>query len=244
MSPQDAPPAPDLSVLFAPGRLIFVVLHKDALRERIDVRASRVLAVEGDVVFLAQTEPPVARLSSGHDIELAVLAPASLGEMRPMGYVARLLDVREDYPVGGLPAQALAVSAPASGDFFETSLRMHYRVPVDEDMGVGILLEGFETPELLDFSAGGARVRVSASEEAFADLGVGKRVPFRLLFLGSGYAEGDAVIRSAGPSEDGRFATFGLFFTNMEIRDIRYLERMVARVVSACRQREGDAGYE
>lgn len=244
MSPEDAPLAPNLPALLAPGRLMFVVLHKDALRERIDVRATRVLAVEEDVVFLAQTEPPVARLSSGHDIEVAVLAPAAAGEMRPVGYVARLLDVRQDYPLGEQRVDALAVSAPKPGDFFETSLRMHYRVPVDEDMGVGILLEGFETPELLDFSAGGARVRVAASEEAFVDLKVGKSVPFRLLFLGSGYAEGDGVIRSVTPSEDGRSATFGLFFTNMEIRDIRYLERMVARVVSACRQREGDAGYE
>lgn len=29
----------------------------------------------------------------------------------------------------------------------------------------------------------------------------------------------------------------------MVIRDIRYLERMVARIVSACRQRERDAEY-
>lgn len=244
MSPEHSLPVADSSLLLAPGRLIFVVLHKDALRERIDVRPSRVLAVEEDVVFLAQTDPPVVRLSSGHDVELAVLAPAAAGEMRPVGYVARLLDVRQDYPVGEQRIQALAVSSPRPGDFFETSLRMHYRVPVEEDMGVGILLEGFETPELLDFSAGGARVRVAVSEEAFVDLNVGKSVPFRLLFLGSGYAEGDGIIRSVTPSEDGRSATFGLFFTNMEIRDIRYLERMVARVVSACRQREGDAGYE
>lgn len=244
MNPEKPLPAADFSVPLAPGRLIFVVLHKDALRERIDVRPSRVVAVEEDVLFLEQTDPPVARLSSGNDIEVAVLAPATAGEMRPVGYVARLLDVRQDYPVGGKHTQILAVSAPKPGDFFETSLRMHYRVPVDEDMGVGILLEGFETPELLDFSAGGARVRVAASEEAFVDLAVGKSVPFRLLFLGSGYAEGDAVIRSVTPSEDGSSATFGLYFTNMEIRDIRYLERMVARVVSACRQREGDAGYE
>ena len=86
-------------------------------------------------------------------------------------------------------------------------------------------------------------MRVAAGEEGFAALAVGASLPFRLLFLGSGYAAGDGVIRSLHASEDGGSATLGLFFTNMEIRDIRYLERMVARTVSACRQREGDAEY-
>jgi hypothetical protein len=82
-----------------------------------------------------------------------------------MGYVARVLDVRPAYPRAGLAVEAIAVSAPTPCDLFETSLRMHYRVPVEEDMGVGILLEGFETPQLLDFSAGGAMVLVDASEQ-------------------------------------------------------------------------------
>jgi len=244
MCPQNTSPVQDLASLLKAERRVFVVLHKDPLRERIDVRASRVLAWEGDVVFLAQTEPPVERLSSGADVEVAVLVPAGEAEMRPVGYVARLLDVREDYPLDDMSIEALAVSAPKAGDFFETSLRMHYRVPVEEDMGVSILLGGFESPELLDFSAGGARVRVVASEECFRGLAVGHSLPFRLLFFGSGYADGDGVIRSIARAEDGQSATLGIFFTNMEIRDIRYLERMVARVVSACRQREGDAGYE
>jgi len=51
------------------------------------------------------------------------------------------------------------------------------------------------------------------------------------------------VVRSLEKSTDGENVTIGLFFTNMEIRDIRYLERMVARTVSACRQRERDADY-
>ncbi len=243
MSPEHRPLAANMAALLAPERRVFLVLHKDTLRERIDVRASRVLTWDEDVVFLEQTDPPVQRRSSGQDFEVAVLAPAGQGEMRPLGYVARLLDVREDYPHGDLSIPALAVSAPKPGDFFETSLRMHYRVPVDEETRVGIMLENFETPELLDFSAGGARVRASAAEVGYADLVVGKSIPFRLLFLGSGYAEGDGIVRSVTPAEDGLSSTFGLFFTNMEIRDIRYLERMVARVVSACRQREGDAEY-
>jgi len=241
--PEAIPPAPDLAALLKRDSSVFVVLHKDPLRERIDVRASRVLGWEEDVLFLAQTEPPVARVSSGADVEVAVLVPAGEAEMRPVGYVARLLDVREDYVVDDMSLEALAVSAPRPGDFFETSLRMHYRVPVEEDMGVSILLGGFESPELLDFSAGGARARVIASEECFRELAVGQSLPFRLLFFGSGYADGDGVIRSITQAEDGQSATLGIFFTNMEIRDIRYLERMVARVVSACRQRDGDAGY-
>ncbi len=243
MSPETSPPAPDLAALLKRDSRVFVVLHKDPLRERIDVRASRVLAWEEDVVFLAQTEPPVERLSSGADVEVAVLAPAGEAELRPVGYVARLLDVREDYLEDGMSIEALAVSAPRPGDFFETSLRMHYRVPVEEDMGVSIMLGDFESPELLDFSAGGARARVAATEPGYAELAVGQSLPFRLLFFGSGYADGDGVIRSVIPAEDGQSATIGIFFTNMEIRDIRYLERMVARVVSACRQRESDAGY-
>jgi len=222
---------------------VFVVLHKDALRERIDVRVSRVLALDEDVLFLAQTDPPVPAHMHGAEAEIAVLSEDHNGTSRPFGYAARLLDVREDFPHGDLVVEALAFSAPKPGDFFETSLRMHYRVPVDEDMGVVIRLEGFEHPDLLDFSAGGARVRVAAGEVPFSGLAIGNSLPFRLLFLGSGYAAGDGVIRSLLHAEDGASATLGLFFTNMEIRDIRYLERMVARTVSACRQREGDAEY-
>lgn len=241
MSPEAARSAVAPSVLLRAGAEAFLVLHKDALRERIDVRQTRVLAWEGDVLVLAQTDPPVRRGPGGAQAEVVALWPASAGELRPMGYAARVLDVLADYPHRGMAVEAIAVSAPAPDELFETSLRMHYRVPVEQDMGVGILLEGFETPELLDFSAGGARVRVDAAEQAFADLAVGKSIPFRLMFVGSGYADGDAVVRSLHP--DGAGATCGLSFTNMEIRDIRYLERMVARVVSACRQREGDAGY-
>jgi hypothetical protein len=181
-------------------------------------------------------------------VEVAVLSDDRNGTMRPFGYAARLLAVPEDLARADAPdpatgPAAIAVSAPKPGDFFETSLRMHYRVPVDEDMGVVIRLEGFEHPDLLDFSAGGARVCVAAGEEGFDALAVGASLPFRLLFLGSGYAVGDGVIRSLHRSEDGGSATLGLFFTNMEIRDIRYLERMVARTVSTCRQRESDAEY-
>jgi len=231
------------AVSLRPGEQVFVVLHKDPLRERIDVRVSRVLDMEEGVLFLAQTDPPISREQGGAQVEVAVLAQAEDESMRPIGYVARLLDVRGDFPAAKGEAQALAISAPAPGDFFETSLRMHYRVPVDEEMGVVIRLEDFEEPELLDFSAGGARVRLKSAEPAATGLEVGQAVPFRLLFLGSGYAAGDGVVRSLERSGDGAKITIGLFFTNMEIRDIRYLERMVARTVSACRQRERDADY-
>ena len=243
MSAEDQQRIPGHEALLTPESRIFIVLHKDPLRERIDVRATHVLQIEGDVLFLAQTEPPVTREQGGLLVEVAVLAPDEVEAMRPLGYVARLLDVREDYLLGDRLVQALAVSAPNPEDFFETSLRMHYRVTVDEDMGVVIRLEGLEEPTLLDFSAGGARVRVAAGEDGFAGLELGRIIPFRLLFLGSGYAAGDGVVRSLEQSEDGGSVIFGLFFTNMEIRDIRYLERMVARTVSTCRQRERDADY-
>jgi len=243
MSPENVSPPLDLDAFLSPRCPVFVVLHKDPLRERIDVRATQVLALEEDVLFLAQTNPPVGRELRGTVIEVAVLTPDQNETKRPLGYVARLLDVRDDYPEGGRTTQALAVSAPTPDIFFETSLRMHYRVPVDADMGVGIRLEGFEEPQLLDFSAGGARVLVAAGEDGYAALALEQAIPFRLLFHGSGYAAGDGVVRSLEPGEDGQSTTFGLFFTNMEIADIRYLERMVARTVSACRQRERDAEY-
>lgn len=305
MSPEDSPARLSATGLLVPGATVFVVLHKDPLRERIDVRVSRVLdleegaAAEG-VLFLAQTEPPVPLELRGATLEIAVLSPAVRRPRRPVGYVARLLDLREDFPQPGqdVPVQALAVSAPGPGDLFETSLRMHHRVPVDPDMGVVLQLGGGLRVALLDFSAAGARALVSPAQDdpppappplfeepepdsELADAApaqaapvqaepvqaealqaepqvkpqvkpqakpvrfdVGQSLPFRLLFLGSGFAEGDAVVRSARPAEDGVSAILGLCFTNMEIRDIRYLERMVARTVSACRQRERDAEYE
>jgi len=258
---------PDMSSRLVPGVKVFIILHKDPLRERIDVRISEVLGLEEDVLFLAQTEPPVPRTLASDTLEVALLLTEG-GGLRPVGYAARLLDVREDYPgPDHTHIQALALTAPRPEEFFETSLRMHYRVPVDDDMGVLIrleppaslaaqegpawaqwppaeaelpeALEGFETTELLDFSAGGARVRVAGT----AQVEVGSVLPFKLLFLGSGYADGDGVVRSVEPDPDGQTLTLGLFFTNMEIRDIRYLERMVARIVSASRQRERDAEY-
>lgn len=239
---------PDLMSCLKPGEKVFIILHKDPLRERIDVRTSAVLGLEDDVLFLAQTEPPVVREQIGVTLEAALLLDGD-GVMRPMGYAARLLDIRDDYPQPDhAQVQALAVSAPRPEDFFETSLRMHYRVPVDDDMGVLIRLEGIEGlewleeydgPELLDFSAGGARVRLPGSAQAE----VGQSLPFKLVFLGSGYADGDGIVRSVERAPDGNALLLGLFFTNMDIRDIRYLERMVARIVSACRQRERDAEY-
>jgi len=242
MSPEDVPSPLEPAPFWAPDSQVFVVLHKDPLRERIDVRATRVLHLEEDVLFLAQTWPPVPHALVGSAMEIAVLAPDQDGAMRPLGYQARLLDLRDDYPTGDLPIQALAVSAPKPGDLFETSLRMHYRVPVDEDMNIVIRLEGYDAPEMQDFSAGGARVRLAGQEPELAKLEVGASIPFRLLFLGSGYAAGDGIVRSLIRAEDGS-ATLGLFFTNMEIQDIRYLERMVARTVTSCRQRERDAEY-
>lgn len=230
---------PDMVSRLARGASVFVILRKDPLRERIDVRSAKVLGLEEDVLFLTQTDPPAPREMLGATLEVALLLDQD-GLMRPVGYAARLLDIREDYPLSDQArVPALAFSAPKPEDFFETSLRMHYRVTVDEDMGVLIRLEGIEKPELLDFSAGGARVRLDAR----AQVVVGDCLPFQLLFLGSGYADGDGIVRSVQPSPDGEGLLLGLFFTNMEIRDIRYLERMVARIVSACRQRERDAEY-
>jgi hypothetical protein len=245
---------PDMLSRLTHGAEIFVILHKDPLRERIDVRATKVLGLEDDVLFLAQTEPPVTREQLGATLEAALLRET--GEaLRPVGYAARLLDIREDYPgPDHSEIQALALSAPGLGDFFETSLRMHYRVPVDDDLGVLIRLEGFEGlapfegvtvqeefsgPELLDFSAGGARVRLPSS----AQVAVGQGLPFKLVFLGSGYADGIGIVRSVERLPDGSALHLSLFFTCMDIRDIRYMERMVARLVSACRQRERDAEY-
>lgn len=242
---------PNMVDKLTPGARIFAILHKDALRERIDVRPSEVLGLEGDVLFLRQTEPPVGREHLGASIEAALLLDQE-GALRPVGYAARLLNILDDYTAPDLTqVQALAISAPKAEDFFETSLRMHYRVTVDDDMGVLIRLEGLEGleeqdsldapsgPELLDFSAGGARVRLPAGVR----VNVGDQLPFKLVFLGSGYADGIGIVRSVEPTPDNRHLDLGLFFTNMEIRDIRYLERMVARTVSSCRQREGDAEY-
>ena len=291
---------PDMLGRLKHGAKVFVILHKDTLRERIDVRGSEVLGLEDDVLFLAQTRAPVDRGMIGTSFEVAMLLDADQA-LRPVGYVARLLDIRADYPgAGGVTMPALAVSAPGAEDYFETSLRMHYRVAVDEDMGVLIRLDGpealadsdglealegpeglghepvagrraamtetgeqpvgpgcpvcpaeqvgqsgqelldvFDAVELLDFSAGGARVRLPGS----AQVEVGQRLPFKLVFLGSGYADGIGVVRSAEPAPDGNGQLLGLFFTNMDIRDIRYLERMVARIVAVCRQRERDAEY-
>ncbi|MBU1039500.1 MAG: PilZ domain-containing protein [Proteobacteria bacterium] len=275
---------PDMASRFTHGTRIFVILHKDPLRERIDVRTSEVLGLEDDVLFLTQTEPPVSRDRIGDPLEAALLLETGQ-DLRPIGYASRLLNIIDDYPLPDhSQTTALAISAPGPEGFFETSLRMHYRVPVDDDMGVLIRLEGLDdaeeptlpdapgefdvfgmpdgfdasplpatptvvedcdTPEkdqgpvLLDFSAGGARVRLPAS----AHVKVGDQLPFKLVFLGSGFADGIGVVRSAELTADNSGLLLGLFFTNMDIRDIRYLERMVARIVSACRQRERDAEY-
>jgi hypothetical protein len=307
VSPEETPVRLEIESagLFAPGAAVFVVLHKDPFRERIDVRLSRVLDREEDVLFLAQTVPPVPAELRGADVEIAVLPPEHMRPRRPVGYAARLLDLREDFPRGPealagedrSPVPALAVTAPGPGDLFETSLRMHHRVPVDPEMNVVLQLAGGYKVELLDFSAGGARARVSPPEPQPAPaaplwpapqqagfvqpapvpaaagqpaeveepdgelddtpapappappadpltLAAGQSLPFRLLFLGSGFAEGDAVLRSVRPADDGVSVLLGMSFTNMEIRDIRYMERMVARTVSACRQRERDADYD
>ena len=278
---------PDMLGRLKRGAKVFVILHKDTLRERIDVRGSEVLGLEDDVLFLAQTRQPVDHGQIGASFEVAMLLDADKA-LRPVGYVARLLDIRADYPgPDHVLVSALAVSAPGAEDFFETSLRMHYRVAVDEDMGVLIRLEGPEAvaepaglealegpeglgqgpderqgaeeaaaaekpecpvnqdvqdaygaTELLDFSAGGARVRLPVGAQAE----VGQRLPFKLIFLGSGFADGIGVVRSVERAPDGGLL-LGLFFTNMDIRDIRYLERMVARIVAVCRQRERDAEY-
>ena len=273
---------PDMLERLKPGAKVFIILHKDALRERIDVRASEVLGLEDDVLFLVQTRQPVDPGLIGTSFEVAMLLDADQA-LRPVGYVARLLDIPDDYQLPDhSQVQALALSAPRPEDFFETSLRMHYRVPVETDMGVLIHLEGLEgfaeppqpdasnefnvfclpeafdapampaalpdgleaqgegdRPVLLDFSAGGARVRLPAS----AHVKVGDQLPFKLVFLGSGYADGLGIVRSAEHTPDNNALHVGLYFTNMDIRDIRYLERMVTRIVSACRQRERDAEY-
>jgi len=259
--------------VLTPGRAVFLVVHKDPLRERIDVRATRVVRLDGDVLVLEQSSPPLVHGASGVGLEVAVLEPGADGDLRPIGYLARLLDVLPAYPAndGEHTLPALAVTAPGPGDYFETSLRMHYRVPVEEHMGVFIRLadpaaasgatvgpDGAVSPmtgmeqaiiegvRLLDFSAGGARVSVGSLPGEDARFELGSTLPFRLVFVGSGFAEGMAVVcskESETTPEGTASLCLGLQFTNMEIRDIRYMERMVARTVSACRQRERDASY-
>lgn len=244
-------PAPDLSC----GERVFVVALKDPLRERIDVRPSRVLHQEGDVLFLEQTDPPLEPVHSGLPLEIAALVSGADGQLGPVGFATRLLDVLEDFRLDesrpGTPA--LAVEAPRPNAFYETGLRMHYRVPVDPEMNVFVRLEGLpdvDEAELLDFSAGGARVRLDLTPCPELEVRIGQKLPVKLLFIGSGYADALGVVRSvrhetldSPDSEPRPGLTLGLCFTNMDIRDIRYLERMVARKVSACRQQEREAEY-
>ena len=83
---------------------------------------------------------------------------------------------------------------------------------------------------------------------------LGQKLPVNLPLIGPAYADAIGVVCSArretlqdpGADPDGSprpYLTLGLCFTNMDIRDIRYLERMVARKVSACRQQEREAEY-
>lgn len=263
MAPETEPARPVAAPDLSPGARVFVVALKDPLRERIDVRQSRVLHQEGDVLFLEQTDPPLEHAHSGLTLEIAALTPGPGGQLGPVGFVTRLLDVVEEFRVEESlpPAPALAVGAPQSGAFYETGLRMHYRVPVDPEMNVFVRLEGLpdiDEAELLDFSAGGARVRLDLSPCPDLEVRLGQKLPVKLLFIGSGYADAIGVVRSArretldgldgepGVEPGGAprpYLTLGLCFTNMDIRDIRYLERMVARKVSACRQQEREAEY-
>lgn len=255
MAPETESPravaAPDLSR----GQRVFVVALKDPLRERIDVRQSSVLHQEGDVLFLEQTDPPLEQVHSGLTLEVAALVPDAEGQLGPVGFATRLLDVMDEFRLDenqpGVPA--LAVEAPRPGAFYETGLRMHYRVPVDPEMNVFVRLEGLpdiEEAELLDFSAGGARVRLDLTPCPELEVRLGQKLPVKLLFIGSGYADAIGVVCSAlretieDPEAGPRpCLILGLCFTNMDIRDIRYLERMVARKVSACRQQEREAEY-
>lgn len=145
---------------FQPGDKLFVVISRDILRDRVDVRRTTVLDRSSQALVIRQPEPPLPEQFLGQDLEVAYFPaarPADAARLLPLGYEARVLGFHGSYqPAGGgsgVPAVSLT---PPAGIWRETSLRMQVRAPVKPEHGLSVSIPGVEGALLLDISGGGA----------------------------------------------------------------------------------------
>ena len=150
-----------LRINIRPQHQVELVVSRDLLGEGMDVRQSIILDTDdAGRLYLAQTTPPLLRSDIGRDLELSFLSryrDVPGGRWLRVGYHAPILDVIAKYQVTpDFTEPAIAVDGPK--ELKARSLRLAFRVAPPEDLDLRlVLIPGYDSVGLLDFSATGAR---------------------------------------------------------------------------------------
>ena len=144
-----------------PQHQVEVVVSRGFSGESIDLRQSVILDVDPTGrLYLAQTTPPLLRSDVGLILELSFLSrfrDVPGGRWLRVGYRTPILEVIGDYQVSpDFKEPVIVVEDPA--ELRPSTLRLAFRVAPPEDLDLRlVLLPGYDSVGLLDFSATGAR---------------------------------------------------------------------------------------
>lgn len=144
-----------------PQHQVELVVSRDLLGEGLDVRQSIILDTDdAGRLYLAQTTPPLLRSDIGRDLELSFLSryrDVPGGRWLRVGYHAPVLDVINKYQVTpDFTEPVIVVQGPK--ELKAGTLRLAFRVAPPEDLDLRlVLIPGYDSVGLLDFSATGAR---------------------------------------------------------------------------------------
>lgn len=135
-----------------PGRKVTLVLDEDLLREEVVVRNSIVYDVDGDSLFIAQTEPRLTKKDLGREIILTYVE--KIGERKGRFAIKTKVEgFIEGYPLSD-GRQVEAISLRVKGRPFEYNLRRFHRVQVTSRCNLRFYIGEEEFP-LVDLSVGG-----------------------------------------------------------------------------------------
>lgn len=217
---------------FQPGDKLFLVVSRDILRDRVDVRHTTVLDQSPQALVVRQPETPLPKSHLGKTVEVAYFPEAKPAEatcLMPLGYDARVLRFHAGYrdPKGGRSVPALSLTPPVEV-WRETSIRMQVRAPVKPEHELTVSIPGAEGALLLDISGGGALLSLPARKAQ-----KGGQLQLALVFPDGDLLELCAEIRwtANDPSLRGHRVA-GVQFQRLAIPVARFLARLAQQLLN------------
>lgn len=138
-----------------PGTSCDIIVHKDWINERADIRRAVVYDIEGNTIILSQTNPPLGTRFLRKPMKITFLDKGKNGPVR-FGLEASFAKILRDYKLYSTRAvRAVVMTAQNISEINPNyDLRMFFRVKPDADCGIRVLINKREVT-IIDFSVGG-----------------------------------------------------------------------------------------
>lgn len=175
-----------------PGMHCDMIIHKDWIVEKADVRKSVVYDVEASTLILSQTNPPLGNAFFQKSMDITFLDKQNDVPIR-LGFEARFTDILKDYQLASTePVVALVMERqdPAR-DLFTYDLRMCYRVKPGIESGMTLFIQD-RRATLIDVSAGG----LCFHDPIAPPLKAGEHLTFCMVIDGERYNIKGKIVRS------------------------------------------------